>query len=100
VKAAIAKGVGALLQNVSVEDVPEFRDKKFYGFKLRGLTGRWAGAVDLQPGDVIRKVNGIVIERPEHAVAALKALETAPALEIEYERAGKPGVIELPIVGD
>lgn len=98
VKAAIGRGVGALLQHVAVEDMPEFKNDKFYGFKIKALDPQWG--VDLQPGDVIVRVNGIVIERPEHADTALRSLDKAPSLKVEYERGGKPGVLELPIVDD
>jgi type II secretory pathway component PulC len=98
VKAAIGRGVGALLRHVSFEDNPEFRNDKFYGFKIKAVDPEWG--VDLQPGDVIVRVNGIVIERPEHADTALRALEKAPSLKVEYERAGKQALLELPIVED
>jgi len=96
VRDAIGKGLGVLLRNVAVEDMPEFRNDKFYGFKIKSLNPEWG--VDLQPGDVIVKVNGMTIERPEHADAALRSLDKAPSLRVDYERAGKMGVLELPIV--
>jgi type II secretory pathway component PulC len=96
VKAAIDKGLGVLLQNVAVEDYPAFKEGRFYGFRLKALNPEWA--VDLRPGDVIVKVNGQVIEHPEEADAALRSLEKASSLKIEYEREGKVRVLELPIV--
>lgn len=96
VKLAIDKGLGVLLQNIMVEDYPAMKEGRFYGFRLKALNPDWT--VDLKPGDVIVRVNGQIIERPEHADAALRSLEKAPALKIDYEREGKMRTLELPIV--
>lgn len=96
VKLAIDKGLGVLLQNIMVEDYPAMKDGRFYGFRLKTLNPAWA--VDLKPGDVIVRVNGHVIEHPEEADAALRSLEKAASLRIDYEREGKMRTLELPIV--
>jgi type II secretory pathway component PulC len=96
VKATIAQGLGAFLQNVTVDDWPVMHDGKFYGFKIKMINPDWG--VDLHPGDVVTKVNGIVPERPEEADAALRSLDRAPSLKVEFERDGKPRTLELPIV--
>ena len=96
VKATIAQGLGAFLQNVSVEDWPVMHEGKFHGFKIRSINADWG--VDLKPGDVVTRVNGIVPEHPEEADAALRSLEKAPALKIDFERDGKAKTLELPIV--
>jgi type II secretory pathway component PulC len=96
VKATIAQGLGAFLQNVSVEDWPVMHDGKFYGFKIRTINAQWA--VDLKPGDVVTRVNGIVPEHPEEADAALRSLEKASSLKVDFERDGKAKTLELPIV--
>lgn len=96
VKATIAQGLGAFLQNVTVEDWPIMHGGKFYGFKIRTINARWG--VDLKPGDVVTRINGFVPERPEEADAALRSLESAPALKVDFERDGKAKTLELPIV--
>lgn len=96
VKTAINQGLGVLLQNVQVEDYPAMKEGRFYGFKLKSLSPDWA--VDLRPGDVILRINGQSIEHPEEADAALRSLEKAPSLKIDYERDGKPRSLEIPIV--
>lgn len=96
VKAAIDKGLGLLLQNIMVEDYPAMKEGRFYGFRLKAMNPDWA--VDLRPGDVIVRVNGQVIEHPEEADAALRSLEKAKSLKIDYERDGKLRSLELPIV--
>jgi type II secretory pathway component PulC len=96
VKEAIAQGVGVFLQNVTVEDWPVMHDGKFHGFKIRTINSHWG--LDLKPGDVVTRINGIVPERPEEADAALRTLEKASALKVDFERDGKAKTLELPIV--
>jgi type II secretory pathway component PulC len=98
VKRTIAKGLGYFLQEVSVEDYPVMTGGKFHGFKIKAITGEWG--VDLRPGDVVTRVNGMSIEHPEDADAALRSLEKAQALKVEFDRDGKPQTLELPIVDD
>jgi len=98
VKQTISRGVGYFLQNVALDDWPVMRDGKFYGFRLRAINADWG--VDLRAGDVVTRVNGMVIEHPEEADAALRALDKATALRVDYERDGKPLKLELPIVED
>jgi type II secretory pathway component PulC len=96
VKETIAQGLGAFLQNVTVDDWPVMHEGKFHGFKIRTINTEWG--IDLKPGDVITRVNGIVPEHPEEADAALRSLEKAPALKVEFEREGKAKTLELPIL--
>lgn len=96
VKDTIAQGLGMFLQNVSVEDWPVMHEGKFYGFKIRAMNPDWN--IDLRPGDVVTRVNGIVPEHPEEADAALRSLEKAKSLKVDFERDGKPKTLELPIV--
>ena len=95
VKLAIGKGLGVFLRNLSVDDYPVMKEGRFYGFRLKSLNPDWA--IDLRPGDVVIRVNGQVIERPEQADAAMRSLEKAAALKIEYERDGKAQTLEIPI---
>jgi type II secretory pathway component PulC len=96
VKETIAQGLGVFLQNVTVDDWPVMHDGKFYGFRIRTLNTAWG--VDLRPGDVVTRINGIVPEHPEEADAALRSLEKATTLRVEFEREGQPKTLELPIV--
>jgi type II secretory pathway component PulC len=95
VKASIAKGLGYFLQNVTVDDYPVMRNNKFYGFKVKAISAELG--VDIQPGDVVTRVNGMSIEHPEEADAAMRTLEKASALRVDFERDGKPRTLELPI---
>ena len=95
VKQTIGKGLGYFLQNVTVEEYPAMKANQFYGWKLRSVNAELG--VDLRPGDVVTKVNGMPIEHPEEADAAMRSLEKAPALRVDFERDGKAQTLELPI---
>ncbi len=90
VRAALSQGLGAFLQHVDLDDHPVFTEGKFRGFRIAGLRGTdfWNG-VDLKPGDVITRVNGFPIERPEQAQTAFDSLGVASELRISYERDGQ-----------
>ena len=98
IKGAIGRGLGDFLQNVSVDDYPVMREGKFHGFKIRTINETWG--IDLRAGDVVTRVNGMPIEHPEEADAALRSLDKAKALRVDYERDGKPRSLELPITED
>jgi type II secretory pathway component PulC len=101
VHAAIAQGLGAFLQHVDLDDAPVRVAGHFRGFRIAGLRDPqfWAG-VDLKPGDVVTRVNGFPIERPEQAQTAFESLEVARELRVSYERAGEPHELVYPIVDD
>ncbi|HEY3233220.1 MAG TPA: hypothetical protein VGJ84_00800 [Polyangiaceae bacterium] len=91
-------GVGRFLQRVEVE--PNFRAGAFEGFRILRLKPEpWWQGVDLKPGDVVTRVNGIVIEKPTDAYAALESLRTADRLSVAYLRAGAPRELSYRIIG-
>ena len=98
VREAIKRGVGAFLNasQLTFDDWPVMQAGRFHGFRLRSI--RADLGLDLKPGDVLLSVNGMPIERPEQADAAMRSLEKATALRVDYERDGAPRVIEIPIV--
>lgn len=87
------------LRSVDVE--PAFREGTFIGFKIRGFRdpARWAG-IDLRPGDVVSKVNGRSIEKPDDALLAFKACESAKEVQVVGERANAAHTVVVPIVED
>ncbi len=101
IRAAVAQGLGAFLQHVDLDDQPVRLGGKFRGFRIAGLHGAefWAG-VDLKPGDVITRVNGFPIERPEQAQTAFESLQVASELRVSYDRDGEPREIVYAIVDD
>lgn len=98
VKQTIGRGLGYFLQNVSVDDWPVMREGRFHGFRIRSINETWG--IDLRPGDVVTRVNGMPIEHPDEADSAMRALEKAKALRVDFERDGKARTLELPITED
>lgn len=101
VRNAVAQGLGAFLQHVELDDKPVFVAGKFRGFRIKALRDAafWSG-VDLKPGDVVTRVNGLPIERPEQALKAFESLESSRELRVSYERGGEPRELLYPIVED
>lgn len=100
VRAVVRGGLGAFLRRVDLEEQPVFRDGRFVGFKIAALKGDGWKGVDLRAGDVVTSVNGYPIERPEDAQAALKSLEVASELRVDYEREGVPRSLRWAIVDE
>jgi type II secretory pathway component PulC len=53
--------------------------------------------LDLRAGDVVQKVNGKSIEKPEQAFDVAESLRTAPSLTVDYLRDGKPRHLNIEI---
>ncbi len=98
-RSIVGQGLGAFLQNVSLDDRPVFLGGKFHGFRITQLRGELASS-SLRPGDVVTRVNGMPIERPEHALEAFRSLEVASELRIAYERDGEARELTYAIVED
>jgi general secretion pathway protein C len=94
-------GLGLFLQKVALDDQPVMKNGHFRGFRITGLldAGFWTG-VDLQPGDVVIRVNGLSIEHPEEALEAFHSVEGATELRVAYERDGQMRELTYPIVDD
>jgi type II secretory pathway component PulC len=101
VRSVVKGGLGLFLQRVTLDDQPVTRDGHFHGFRISALTDAafWRG-VDLRPGDVIVRVNGMPIEHPEEALEAFHSLEVASELRVAYERQGERREISYRIVDD
>lgn len=83
----LAQGIGRFLQRV--ETAAHLEGGRFVGHRVRALHGELFEGVDLAPGDTIVRVNGLPIERPEHAMAVWDALRVASELTIDYLREGE-----------
>ena len=97
----VSQGLGSFLQHVEVADQPVLAGGKFHGFRIAALrdTPFWEG-VDLKPGDVVTRVNGFPIERPEQAQTAFESLDVSSELRVDYERDGQPRELVYAIVED
>jgi hypothetical protein len=56
--------------------------------------------IDLRRGDVVQKVNGKSIEKPEQAFDVAESLKTAPAIVVDFLREGKPQRITIAIANE
>ena len=101
VRSVVKGGLGLFLQRVTLDDQPVMKDGRFHGFRIAALpdAGFWRG-VDLRPGDVIVRVNGMPIEHPEEALEAFHSLEVASELRVAYERGGEARELSYRIIDD
>jgi len=99
-EAWLARGPQYLLSQVV--PVPVTRDKRFLGFRL----SRWfpahpevtEGAV--RQGDVVLRINGRAVERPDQFLYVWKQLPGAATVLIEGARDGAPLKVTLTIVDE
>jgi len=98
VERVVDAGLGRFLTHVALE--PSLVGGKFVGWTIVDLSPRelWQG-IDLQPGDVVSRVNGMAIEREVEAFDAFQAVRQAPALEVTYLRQNQPHTLRFNIVG-
>jgi hypothetical protein len=93
----ITQGPPWVLRRIVSEEVMK-SDGKFAGWRLVGLPDEWRG-IDLRPGDVVTRVNGLPLETPDQAWDAWKSVAKAPELKISLVRDGAPRELTLPIDG-
>ena len=73
--------------------------RKFTGWQISQLYPEdpCYRAVDLQAGDVVTRVNGASLEKPDQANQVFQGLRTAPGLEVELLRQGVQRRVSLTI---
>jgi S1-C subfamily serine protease len=88
---AVKAHLGAWLHGGVVVD-PAMQKGRFRGWIVRSLypDDPCYQQVDLRPGDLVLKVNGQGLERPEQASEVFESLSSAPALVVEFVRDGAP----------
>jgi hypothetical protein len=86
-----------LLGRVVPEEV--FREGKFVGWKLVTVPNDWA-PLDLRAGDIVTRVNGTSLERPEDAWTAWTSVLLAKEISVDLERDGKARTLVLHIDGE
>jgi type II secretory pathway component PulC len=91
-------GLGNWLQGISVD--PLLERGRFRGWIVRSLPSGQAcyAGIDLQAGDVVTRVNGHSIERPEQAHEVWVGLRTSPALVVDFLRDGQAHTLRFAIV--
>ena len=100
IRNVLAAGPGAFLQKLTVDEHPVFSAGKFHGFRIAALQADSFRGVDLKPGDVVTRVEGMPIEHPEEAAEAFFTLQVASELRVDYERDGVPRTLRYRIVED
>jgi S1-C subfamily serine protease len=75
---------------------------RFQGWEIRRL---YPGdpcyqGIDLRPADVVTRVNGKPIEKPDQAFEVMNSLRAAPDLVVDFLRDGKPQKLTLTIAND
>lgn len=81
----LGQGPPWILRRVLMEEV--IRGDKFVGWRMLKLPDEWHG-VDLKAGDVVTRVNGMPVERPDEFFSAWSSLAVASDLRVAYERDG------------
>jgi hypothetical protein len=87
-----------LLRRVMREETYD-KAGKFAGWRITGLPEEWS-AVDLHPGDVVKRVNGMPLETPDNAWEAWKSVAKARELRVSLERDGAARELVVPIDGE
>ncbi|KYF47215.1 serine protease, partial [Sorangium cellulosum] len=96
VERVLLQGPPWILRRVPVEEV--IRAGAFIGWKILALPADWSD-LELKPGDVVTRVNGAPLERPDDLFAAYRAVASANELKIAYEREGTARELVVPIFG-
>jgi len=87
-----------LLRRVMYEEVFDAKGK-FAGWRLTGVPEEWSD-IDLQPGDVVKRVNGQPLETPDQVWEAWKATAKERAIRVSLERDGAAKELVIPIDGE
>lgn len=99
VQAELNRGIGRFLRNVRVNAV--LSHGHFLGWKLLALFPERPDVRvrGLQTGDVLLRVNGASVERPEAFKAIWDTLRNADELTLEIERGGQQTKVHYKITG-
>ncbi|MET0387747.1 MAG: hypothetical protein ABW321_17380 [Polyangiales bacterium] len=97
--AELDRGIGRFLQHVKVQAQLEHRE--FVGWKLLSLFQKRpeVQVKVLRAGDVVTRINGASIERPEEFQVIWDALRTAKELVLDIERDGQSSKLHYRIEG-
>jgi len=78
--------------------VPHFENGRANGFLIQSIVpGSLYQKIGLQNGDIIRKVNGNMINGPQQAMAMMQELQSATSVSVEINRAGNVQVLNYNI---
>ena len=92
---AVDAGPGAFLSTVELRGVRS--GGRFGGWEVLSFDPRYQGA-GVEVGDVIVRVNGRSLERPDDLSALWQVLRDAPELVFEVKRGGAPAIVRVPVL--
>lgn len=98
VERVVDAGLGRFLSHVAIE--ASLSAGRFTGWSIVDLqpADAWRG-IDLRPGDVVTRINGMAIEREMEAYEAFQAVRQASVLEVSYLRQGQRRTLRYTIIG-
>jgi hypothetical protein len=98
---AVTRGFGSFLGRIAVTPVID-AGGRFQGFRLdraRDLR-RWnAAGLDLRAGDIVTRINGRSIERPEMAMSVFSGMRDVTEVQVDVIRGGAPLSVHLAVQG-
>lgn len=83
----LSKGPAYVLAMVQAD--AHVDNNQFVGFKVVSFRTEAPACLGVQPGDIVQKVNGNGIQRPEHFFKVFDQLKTANEISIQFIREGK-----------
>ncbi|HIE44363.1 MAG TPA: hypothetical protein EYP78_06190 [Candidatus Omnitrophica bacterium] len=90
------KNASQILSEIKIR--PYFSSGRMEGFKVSSMEEKSiASAMGIQKGDIIKKINGKVIDSPKKIFEFYRNLEKSPIVELEIERSGKTQVLTYEI---
>jgi hypothetical protein len=93
----VTQGPPWILRRVLSEEVLR-SDGKFIGWRMVGLPEDWRD-IDLRPGDIVTRVNGLPLETPDQAFEAWRSVASATAVTLTLMRDGAARQLIIPIDG-
>lgn len=91
--AVLARGPQAFIRKIRVRPALR-RGRRFYGWRVVS----YDGPGPIRPGDIVTRVNGRPVERPDQFMNVWRDLARADKLEVRLIRDGKLEVLTFPIV--
>jgi hypothetical protein len=90
----VDQGLGRFFGQLKLR--PSLDGKRFVGWEVVGIDPAW-GETGIRVGDVLLRVNGQAIDRPEAAMTAFESLRVASEVLVELTRAGVPASLRYRI---
>jgi type II secretory pathway component PulC len=92
----LARGPAYVLAMVQTDSA--LSGGRFVGFKIVAFRTELPAYLDLEPGDVVTRVNDLPIERPEQFFTVFEKLKIATEVKFDILRDGAPKTVICPIV--